>query len=131
MVGLVIISHSKALAESVVELAKGMAPRALMAAAGGLEDGSFGTSFDRIRDAILSVYSEDGVLLFMDLGSSVMTAEMVAEELEGKKVVLADCPIVEGAVTAAALAECGLDLERIRAEAENAGKTAKLAFTKK
>ena len=131
MVGLVIVSHTKALAESVVELAKGMAPRALMAAAGGLEDGSFGTSFDRIRDAILSVYSEDGVLLFMDLGSSVMTAEMVVEELEGKKVVLADCPIVEGAVTAAALAECGLDLERIRAEAENAGKTAKLAFTKK
>ena len=130
MVGLVIVSHSKALAESVVELAKGMAPQALMAAAGGLEDGSFGSSFDRIRDAILSVYSEDGVLVFMDLGSSVMTAEMVLEEMEGKKVSMVDCPIVEGAVTAAALAECGMNFERVKEDAENAGKTAKLAFVK-
>ena len=130
MVGLVIVSHSKALAESVVELAKGMAPQALMAAAGGLEDGSFGSSFDRIRDAILSVYSEDGVLVFMDLGSSVMTTEMVLEEMDGKKIAMADCPIVEGAVTAAVLAECGLDFARIKADAENAGKTPKLAFVK-
>ena len=104
-----------------------MAPRALMAAAGGLEDGSFGTSFDRIREAILSVYSEDGVLLFMDLGSSVMTTEMVLEEMDGKKIAMADCPIVEGAVTAAVLAECGLDFKRIKADAENAGRTPKLS----
>ena len=130
MVGLVIVSHSKALAESVVELAKGMAPQALMAAAGGLEDGSFGSSFDRIRDAILSVYSEDGVLVFMDLGSSVMTTEMVLEEMEGKKIAMVDCPIVEGAVTAAALSECGMNFERVKADAENAGKTPKLAFGK-
>ena len=125
MVGIVIVSHSKALAESVVEFAKVMAPTARMVAAGGLEDGSFGTSFDRIREAILSVYSEEGVLLLMDMGSAVMTTEMVLEEMEGKKVSMADCPLVEGAVTAAVLAEMGADFDRVRTEAESAAKSHK------
>ena len=73
MVGIVIVSHSTHLAESVIEMAAVMAQDTPMAAAGGLEDGSFGTSFEKITAAIDSVYSDDGVLVLMDLGSAVMT----------------------------------------------------------
>ena len=52
MVGFVIVSHSRKLAEGVVELAKMMAPDVPQVAAGGLEDGSFGTSFERILEAV-------------------------------------------------------------------------------
>jgi len=101
MVGLVIVSHSARLAESVIELAAMMAKDAPMAAAGGLEDGSFGTSFEKISAAIDSVYSDDGVLVLMDLGSAVMTTEMVLEMMPERKVEMVDCPLVEGAVVAA------------------------------
>lgn len=113
MVGLVIVSHSQKLAESVVELAALMAPDAPMAAAGGMEDGGFGTSFEKIQRAIEQVYSEDGVLVLMDMGSAVMTTEMVIECFEGK-VEMADCPLVEGAVVAAIDAVGGMSFEEIK-----------------
>ena len=85
MVGLVVVSHSENLAKSVVELTALMAPAAPVAAAGGMADGGFGTCFEKIRDAIESVRSKDGVLVIMDLGSAVMTTEMVVELFEGQK----------------------------------------------
>lgn len=113
MVGFVIVSHSEKLAEGVVDLARMMAKETPISAAGGLEDGSFGTSFEKIQDAIERVYSPDGVILLMDMGSAVMTAEMVVESMEGKKVQLADCPLVEGAVTGTVDASMGMSLEDI------------------
>ena len=77
MVGFVIVSHSENLAKSVVELTSIMAPNARIAPAGGMDDGGFGTSFEKIQAAIESVYSDDGVLVLVDLGSAVMTTEMV------------------------------------------------------
>lgn len=113
MVGFVIVSHSSKLAEGVVDLARMMAKETPIAAAGGLEDGSFGTSFEKIQTAVESVYSPDGVILLMDMGSAVMTAEMVVESMEGKKVRLADCPLVEGAVTGTVDASMDMCLEDI------------------
>ena len=80
MVGIVVVSHSQKLAEGVVELASLMAPETPMKAAGGMDDGGFGTSFEKITEAVEEVYSEDGVAIFMDLGSAVMTTEMVLEK---------------------------------------------------
>ena len=98
MVGIVIVSHSKNLADSVVEFTGLMAPDAKIAAAGGMEDGGFGTSFEKIQKAIESVYSEEGVIVLMDMGSAVMTTEMVLDMFEPDTVKMADCPLVEGAV---------------------------------
>lgn len=114
MVGIVIVSHSARLAESVIELAAMMAKDAPMAAAGGLVDGSFGTSFVKINGAIDSVYSEDGVLVLMDLGSAVMTTEMVLEMMPDRKVEMVDCPLVEGAVVAAIDSAGGVDFETMK-----------------
>lgn len=118
MVGLVIVSHSENLAKSVVELTSMMAADAHIAPAGGLEDGSFGTSFERIQNAIESVYSDDGVIVLMDLGSAVMTTEMVIEMMEDKKVAMADCPLVEGAVVASVNAVGGMGFDDILKELE-------------
>lgn len=127
MVGFVIVSHSGKLAEGVVDLAKMMASDVPMAAAGGLEDGSFGTSFERILEAVNEVYSEDGVILLMDLGSAVMTAEMVLESLEGQKLAMADCPLVEGAVVAAVNAAGGMSFDGILKELEKVRDMKKLS----
>ena len=125
MVGLVIVSHSDSLAKSVVELTKIMASIAQIASAGGLEDGSFGTSFEKIKAAIESVYTDDGVLVLMDMGSAVMTTEMVIEMLEDKKVEMVDCPLVEGAVVASIDAAAGMDFEAIKADLSKVGGTRK------
>ena len=118
MVGIVLISHSKKAAEGAAELAKMMAPTAPVAAAGGMEDGALGTSFDNIVKAVEAVYSDDGVALIMDMGSAVMTAEMVTEAMEDKKITLLDCPFVEGAVIAAVEAESGTPLEQMQEKVE-------------
>ena len=62
---------------------------------------------------MLQVYSEDGVAVLMDIGSSVMTAEMALELLSRPKLKLFDCPLVEGAVIAAVESNMGSSLEEI------------------
>ena len=102
-----------------------MAAGANVAAAGGTDDGEFGTSFQKIYEAIDSVYSEDGVILLMDMGSAVMTAEMVLEAYGSDKVVMADCPVVEGAVVATINAQAGMSRQEIMESLKDVGKTAK------
>lgn len=79
-----------------------------------MDDGGFGTSFEKIQAAIESVYSDDGVLVLVDLGSAVMTTEMVIEMFEGKKVEMVDCPLVEGAVVATIDSVGGMSFEDIK-----------------
>ena len=113
MVGIVIVSHSQKLAEGVVEVSKMMAENAPIIAAGGLEDGELGTSYEKIFAAIEEVYSADGVIILMDMGSAVMTTEMVLEDLDKPNVKMLDCPLVEGAVLAAVEAAGGRSLKEI------------------
>lgn len=126
MVGIVIVSHSEKVAQGVVELCKQMAPEVAMVAAGGLPGGEIGTDFQRIYEAVESVMSDDGVAVLFDLGSALMTAEMVVEQFEEGKVMLADAPIVEGAVVAAVSASMGLSLSQVVEEAHTAAETPKL-----
>ncbi|MBO5093029.1 MAG: PTS-dependent dihydroxyacetone kinase phosphotransferase subunit DhaM [Lachnospiraceae bacterium] len=126
MVGFVIVSHSERLAEGVLDLTRMMAPDAKIAAAGGMEDGGFGTSFEKIQNAIEEVYSEDGVIVLMDMGSAVMTTEMVIEAMEGKKIRMADCPVAEGAVTGTVDARIGMGIDEILRDLEQVGTQKKL-----
>lgn len=121
MVGIVIVSHSQKLAEGVKELAALMAPTVPIRAAGGMDDGGFGTDYAKIYEAIDSIYSDDGVILLMDLGSAVMTTEMVLEEMSDRNIQMVDCPIVEGAISAAVASEGNLSIQ----EVINAAKTSK------
>ncbi len=129
MIGFVLISHIKKLAEGARELGQLMAPDVPVEAAGGLPDGSPGTDFETIREAIakVSLPGVDTVLLIMDMGSSCMTAEMVMEEREETfpKVIMVDCPFAEGTVAAMVSASLGDDAETVMQAAMEAGKTAK------
>ena len=120
MVGIVIVSHSQNIADGVVELCKQMAAAVPMAAAGGLEDGSIGTDFQKIYEAVEAVQSEDGVAVLFDLGSAIMTTEMVLESFEGVTIKMADAPLVEGAVAAAVTASMGMDLDTVLDAAKDA-----------
>jgi phosphocarrier protein FPr len=125
MVGIVVVSHSSRLAEGVVELAREMGGRAVaIEAAGGLEGGgALGTSASLIAAAIERAWSEDGVLVLMDLGSAVLSAEAALELLDdGRRgtVVLSDGPLAEGAVIAAVAAGAGRRLDEVADEARRA-----------
>ena len=120
MVGLVLVSHVRGLAEGAAELGRLMAPTVVVEAAGGLADGTPGTDYERIMDAIVRVREQcpEGVLLVMDMGSSCMTAEMVVEDLADEGVLLADCPFAEGTVAAMVSASAGESLQAVRESAE-------------
>ena len=123
MVGLVIVSHSAALAEGVMELAREMGGgQVAIEAAGGMESGEIGTDAERVRQAVERVRSPDGVLILMDLGSALMSAEMATEMLEpgDGEIRLSEAPLVEGAVAAAALAGTGASLDEVAREARGA-----------
>jgi multiphosphoryl transfer protein len=123
VVGLVIVSHSAALADGVVELAREMgAGEVPIEAAGGIEDGAIGTDAARVQEAVERVRSPDGVLVLMDLGSALMSAEMAAEmaDPEGGPILLSEAPLVEGAVAAAARARGGGSLDEVAREARGA-----------
>ncbi|EFW08511.1 dihydroxyacetone kinase, partial [Actinomyces sp. oral taxon 178 str. F0338] len=118
-VGIVIASHSDLLARGVAELAGQMAPGVAIGAAGGLEDGGLGTSYDRIEAALEAVLAAvdgpgSGAVVLTDLGSATMTAESVVEMSEApERIRLVDTALVEGAVAAAVRAEVGDSLDDV------------------
>lgn len=111
MFSIVIVSHSQKLAEGVVEVAKMMAHNVVVIAAGGNENGELGTSYEKIAAAINEVYTDDGTAILMDMGSAVMTAEIVLESMDERRLKLIDAPIVEGAILAAIEAAAETSLE--------------------
>jgi multiphosphoryl transfer protein len=123
VVGIVIVSHSATLADGVAELARGMGgDEARLAVAGGLDapDRPLGTDAMLVLQAIEEVWSDDGVLVLMDLGSAVLSAEMALDFLDEDrraKVLLSDAPVVEGAVAAVVAAKVGEPLDRVAEEA--------------
>lgn len=119
---ILVVSHSAQLARGVCEVAAQMAPDVVLRAAGGTVDGRIGTSFDKVANAIeeLTAEGEGGVVVLTDLGSATMTAESVLELVEDERVVLADAPLVEGAVAAAVAAQGGADADAVRRAAEAA-----------
>jgi phosphoenolpyruvate---glycerone phosphotransferase subunit DhaM len=126
VVGLVIVSHSAKIAAGVKELADQMTQGNVpIAAAGGAFDGSLGTSVDLIRSAVEQVASDDGVLMLVDLGSAVMSAETAIEGL-GVSCRISNAPLVEGAVFAAVEASINSPIDQVAAAAENARNLSKI-----
>lgn len=125
-VGLVLVSHSRLLAEGVAELAQAMAgDEVKIVAAGGMEppETALGTDATRVARAIETAWSERGVLVLMDLGSALLSAEMALEFLTEERrarVMLTAAPLVEGAVAAAVAARIGAGLKQVQAEAQGA-----------
>ena len=126
VIGIVIVSHSKQLALGVRELAAQMVQgQVSIAVAAGIEDpdNPLGTDPIQVYEAIASVFSDDGVLVLMDLGSALLSAEMAIEflpEAQQQKVYLCEAPQVEGAIAAVVAAAAGRDIHQVMAEARGA-----------
>src|SRR5215472_15000395 len=129
-VGLVLVSHSARLAAGVVELAGQMTQgKTPMAAAGGAADNVLGTSADKILAAIQAVDNPDGVLVLLDLGSAILSAEMALELLNDDQrahTLLSYAPLVEGAVAAAIESSLGHTLAEVKLAAEKTAQEAQL-----
>jgi PTS hybrid protein len=121
-VGIVLVSHSAKLAEGLAELAAQMAPDVTIVPAGGLADGSIGTDYDEVVAATQRADHGDGVVLLYDLGSAQMTAELAVESLaDPSAAIVADGPLVEGAIAAAVAAQAGQGSKAVAEAAASAG----------
>ena len=129
MVGIVIVSHSRKVAEGIYDLVMQMASEnEHIIPAGGLEDGSIGTDAFKIQAAIEAADTGDGVAVLADLGSGIMSAEMAIEMLETAiSVRIADAPVLEGAVSAAVTSTSGASLDEVIEAAEEARTASKLS----
>lgn len=115
MINILIASHSKKLAEGLREILIQMAPNVNILVSGGDKDGNIGSNFDEINQ-IINEYSTDGLVIFFDLGSSMMNCQMAIDMLDDEKkskVYLAGTPIVETSVQIAVEASAGQSLEKI------------------
>lgn len=126
MVGIVVVTHSAVLGQGIRELAEQMTQgRVPLAVAGGIDDPEhpIGTDPVRVMAAIEEVQQGDGVLVLMDLGSALMSAETALDLLPpevASQVRLSAAPLVEGLMAAAVQAATGADLATVAAEAEGA-----------
>ncbi len=130
-VGVVVVSHSKRLADGLALLASQMARDVLIVPAGGLDadpedkgnpdGGGIGTSYDAIEAAVNKVVDAGlACAIFTDLGSATMTVEMVVDMLDDEPVRFIDAPLVEATVAGAVAAQQGQDLDGVEREARRA-----------
>jgi PTS hybrid protein len=120
-VGIVLVSHSAALAEGLAELATQMAgPDVDIIAAGGSPSGELGTDEDRVRTAVRRADRGVGAVVLADLGSSVLTTKHVLESRANGHVRLIDAPFVEGALAAAVASSAGSPVDSVVDAAEGA-----------
>ncbi|WAA67187.1 phosphoenolpyruvate--protein phosphotransferase [Microbacterium oxydans] len=137
MIGIVAVSHSARLGEAALELALQMVPRGgvrveVAAGAGVDADGEpiLGTDAVAVATAIDALAEDcDGVLVLMDLGSAVLSAELALElRASDVPVRLAPAPFVEGLLAAVVSAAAGgaLDLVAEEASAALGAKTGQL-----
>lgn len=113
-VGIVVISHSKNIAQGVIDLISEVAKDVSITYVGGTEDGGIGTSFDQVQ-AVVDQNDKDTLLGFFDLGSAKMNLELVAD-FSDKEIIINSVPIVEGSYTAAALLQAGSDLDSVKSQ---------------
>lgn len=133
MVTLIIVSHSLMLAQGVCELAQQMAgDQVRIAGVGGLQNGdgtaALGTDVVRIAQAISENWSPQGVLLLVDMGSAVLSAELALDLLSAEQravCLISNAPLVEGAIVAAVEASLGGSLVHVNTAAEMAGQISK------
>ena len=134
-VGLVVVSHSRSLARAALALANemvhGRAVRIEVAA--GLDEHTFGTDAVSIMEAIERADGPAGVVVLMDLGSALLSAELALDLLHDPavrdRVTLSPAPVVEGLIVAAVAAAGGGSRSEVAAEARDAlmGKAAHLS----
>lgn len=127
MIGIVLVSHSKALANAIRDLVMQMVgPDFPIVAAAGVGDdfAEIGTDAVHIAEVLQPFCAGDGAVVLMDLGSAVLSAQTALELLTAEggdtvadKIRLVPAPMVEAAVAASVQAQAGAGLDAVAAEA--------------
>jgi PTS hybrid protein len=129
-VGLVLVSHSAAIADGLAELIAQVAgPEVPIVAAGGGPSGSLGTDGAKVQQALRHAADGGRAVVLMDLGSSILSVRAALEELPEavcERLRVVDAPLVEGAVAAAVTASTGAGIAAVAEAAEEARALAKL-----
>ncbi|WP_298046416.1 dihydroxyacetone kinase phosphoryl donor subunit DhaM [uncultured Cardiobacterium sp.] len=126
MVHLILVSHHPALAQALAELAAQVsADPATIHTAAGIDDADnpIGTDAVRIMAAIDAADNPDGILILVDLGSAILSAQTALDLVDpdvAARCRIAAAPFVEGALSAAVAAASGADLATVAREAEGA-----------
>ena len=126
MIGIVVVSHSRALGVAAAQLAAEMVPveaQPQMEVAAGLDETTFGTDAVAIADAITAVDSPEGVLVLVDLGSAILSSQMALEFIDpdlAKRTKISAAPLVEGLIAALVTAGTGASLDEVGSEASRA-----------
>lgn len=128
LVGIVVASHNNKLAEEIINFAKVLRQEDFPIVNGGdVEREVYGTNVENMKNAVISADSGAGVLIFVDMGSSIFNAMQVVKELEGEiDARIVDAPIVEGVLSAVAANSSDMDLEDLRLIAEESRNFTKL-----
>lgn len=117
-VGIVLVSHSSKIAEGIQDIIQQVMPETPLGLAGGTDEGEIGTSIEKIQSAIDAADQGKGVLLFFDLGSAKMNAEMAIEFSERDDLLIAEAPLLEGAYIGAVESGMNKTLEEVKKAAE-------------
>jgi dihydroxyacetone kinase phosphotransfer subunit len=129
-VGLVVVSHSAAIADGLAELVAQVAgPHVPILATGGGPEGSLGTDGARVSECLRTAARGHGAVVLMDIGSSVLSVRAAVGELapeEAARLEVVDAPLVEGAIAAGVTASTGAALEDVAAAAKEARNARKL-----
>ena len=129
-VGLVLVSHSAAIAEGLAELVAQVAgPDVAIVTAGGGPDGSLGTDGGRVLEALERGATGAGSVVLVDLGSAVLSVRAALGELDPEAAAqldVADAPLVEGAIAAGVTASTGAPRDVVAAAAREARSVDKL-----
>ena len=127
MIHLILVSHHPDIARGIAALAAQMsaAPDTIHTAAGIDDaDNPIGTDAVRIMQAILDADNPDGILILVDLGSAILSAQTALDLLDDPALAarcrISAAPLVEGAISAAVAASSGADLETVAREATQA-----------
>ena len=134
MLGFVVVSHSKELAEAAIHLANEMKRYDFPLINGSGTDGDFlGSNPLIIKEAILNAKTDKGALVFVDIGSSVLNTQVAIDFLadEGvdiENIKIADAPLVEGLIAAVAINDEKADIESILDELKELKTFSKLTY---
>ncbi|HLS60971.1 MAG TPA: dihydroxyacetone kinase phosphoryl donor subunit DhaM [Virgibacillus sp.] len=112
-VGIVIISHSEKVTIGIQEILHEVLPDFPIGIAGGSDDGEIGTSVEKIMKAIDHVDHGQGTLLFYDLGSAKMNAELVIDMKDTESIKIVEAPLLEGAYVGAVESNMGKTMDEI------------------
>ena len=134
MLGFIVVSHSKDLAEAVIHLANEMKRYDFPLINGSGTDGDFlGSNPLTIKEAILNAKTDKGALVVVDIGSSVLNTQVAIDFLadEGEdieNIKIADAPLVEGLIAAVAINDEKADIESILNELKELKTFSKLTY---